>query len=862
MLRHAKHRQTIGPTGAMVWQPPLPVRPRSGNYRDSLENDGYTPRRATTRNIMHLLDLTARQTRLLLWETRSCVLHANPSQERQCVEPASVRHKRRARGFMPSCAALLVLSLMSACSAYDPSLIADVGRAGLGANGSGVGAGGAGAASATCLERSGPCARPNAVATCVDGECLIASCDAAFVDCDDNADNGCEANLESPEHCGICNAECRFSHAAASCTNGQCALAECDAGYGECDGDKRNGCERSLRSISDCGQCDHACPKPAYATAACNDGVCAGRCEAGHGDCNGKLADGCEQPLTVKEHCGACNTQCNGANVSAGECQNGRCIVIKCATGFADCNGDASDGCEANLGAAEHCGSCGATCDLPHVADTTCAQAQPLARCQIDNTCNTEQPNCNATLTRGCEAGHADCDGRPDNGCEADLQRLSTCGACGRSCVVENTTSVCKAGECVKTGCIAGADRCNGSADCKSLLSDANNCGKCGQVCSGSTPYCAGGKCSTVMCDAGRGDCDGASQNSCETDLNEVQHCGGCDVRCAELPHATAKCAGGKCAIGGCAPGFADCDQDPSNGCEVNLNTQDDCGACGRACLVPQGEASCVQGECKLNKCRDGREDCNNNLSDGCETDLRSPESCGTCDNSCTALPNVAAPTCTAQGCATLCKQGFADCNAKTSDGCETNLTLGTSCGSCSADCGRLPHVQSSGCSEGACRNLLCEPGFGECDGDAANGCERSLMTTVDCGACDRPCAPAHAQGDCGTGQCSHGACDTGFGDCDGVAANGCEASLGTADHCGSCGNACAAGVACLNGRCGCTVDDQCGTGQHCCSGQCLSTAGECFAWPCIPGTQLNQNRANCGACGALCITFCCGPLL
>jgi hypothetical protein len=52
-------------------------------------------------------------------------------------------------------------------------------------------------------------------------------------------------------------------------------------------------------------------------------------------------------------------------------------------------------------------------------------------------------------------------------------------------------------------------------------------------------------------------------------------------------------------------------------------------------------------------------------------------------------------------------------------------------------------------------------------------------------------------------GQCAVGPCLPGFDDCNGVPADGCEAEL-SADpsHCGVCGNTCAATESCTLGRC------------------------------------------------------------
>jgi hypothetical protein len=62
--------------------------------------------------------------------------------------------------------------------------------------------------------------------------------------------------------------------------------------------------------------------------------------------------------------------------------------------------------------------------------------------------------------------------------------------------------------------------------------------------------------------------------------------------------------------------------------------------------------------------------------------------------------------------------------------------------------------------------------------------------------------ARANATPVCAAGACAQ-VCAAGFGDCDGDATNGCESNLQTsATSCGRCGNACAAGGMCRAGAC------------------------------------------------------------
>jgi len=63
-------------------------------------------------------------------------------------------------------------------------------------------------------------------------------------------------------------------------------------------------------------------------------------------------------------------------------------------------------------------------------------------------------------------------------------------------------------------------------------------------------------------------------------------------------------------------------------------------------------------------------------------------------------------------------------------------------------------------------------------------------------------CSLGAATAQCKEGKCVVAACTAGFGDCDGNPANGCEAELAkNAQHCGKCGNSCGAGL-CDQGTC------------------------------------------------------------
>ena len=90
-------------------------------------------------------------------------------------------------------------------------------------------------------------------------------------------------------------------------------------------------------------------------------------------------------------------------------------------------------------------------------------------------------------------------------------------------------------------------------------------------------------------------DCDGDPSNGCETNVRESPfHCGACRVGCVR-PNAVMTCASGVCVRSRCDPGYADCDADGANGCEVMLGTSANCGTCGVGCDVT---FRCVGGRC------------------------------------------------------------------------------------------------------------------------------------------------------------------------------------------------------------------------------------------------------------------------
>lgn len=279
-----------------------------------------------------------------------------------------------------------------------------------------------------------------------------------------------------------------------------------------------------------------------------------------------------------------------------------------------------------------------------------------------------------------------------------------------------------------------------------------------------------------------------------------------CSTSC-ELPHASANCRDGACSVLQCDDSWADCDGAQANGCETNVMTSvKHCGECGNVCHdATNGTAICRVGTCRLSSCVAPYGDCDGNTSNGCEsngdTDLNN---CGGCGVAC-QLPHSVA-TCSSGNCAVaVCEEGWADCNGFAADGCEVYVLDSLShCGSCRASC--APDGGVGECVQGECSISRCNPGLKDCNQSADDGCESDLqLDPANCGACRVACEPVNGTSTCERGTCAI-ACASGYADCDGNAANGCETqTLDNAGHCGGC--------------------------NHTCEGRC--EAGACVMWPC-----------------------------
>lgn len=552
------------------------------------------------------------------------------------------------------------------------------------------------------------------------------------------------------------------------------------------------------------------------------DGPEASACDEARARCG----DRCVSLDRDPQHCGECDRACVLPNAIA-RCERGACAIDRCAEGFGDCDGDAANGCEQRLDSAAHCGMCRARCEgatpICDGATRRCATGCSVGQSNCDGACVDTQTNvlhcggcgrsCSlshaiaacasgACTVARCQDGYADCDRMASNGCETALLTEENCARCGDRCA--GGTPLCDAAtRSCSSGCSAGSTRCG--ATCVDTLNNPMHCGGCGRACSlaNASARCQAGACVIESCMAGFADCDGNPVNGCEVNLQSSSaHCGACGRRC-EPSNATASCRSGVCGYSSCSSGFADCDGTPANGCEVDTRSSiTHCGACGAACTPVNATALCTAGACSYVACTDGYGDCDRNRPNGCEVDLRTSVShCGACGNRCERAN--ASAVCSARVCSIgECNAGFANCDNVDANGCEAALATSIfHCGACGVACLARPQATPR-CVAGAC-SFNCVAGFGDCNGLEADGCESALNDLVHCGACGVSCSLANATATCATRQCRVAMCDANWGNCNNMDADGCETDLLTsANHCGRCGTRCASGQRCVGGAC------------------------------------------------------------
>ena len=307
------------------------------------------------------------------------------------------------------------------------------------------------------------------------------------------------------------------------------------------------------------------------------------------------------------------------------------------------------------------------------------------------------------------------------------------------------------------------------------LRSDRDHCGACGAACpapTGSETYsCIEGRCVMQCKETFYRDCDGLVDTGCETLITTDDNCGACGNKCSGT---TCNSETGTTPSCGCADPYIYCNPASPGApvCHDVMDENDNCGACGNTCdpagdpgappAPPNAHYGCVLGQCNRLKCNDNYGDCNADLhkpgSDGCEVALRTHENCAKCGDNCTADGMLCAID-WQKGFSLACRCppgtnfcGF-DLGTLAFGLCADFSSDPSNCGACGRGCPGTS-VRSKGvCESGTCK-LECGLRWADCNGNVDDDCEVDIFSDPhNCGGCGITCDIAGGQA-CAGGRC------------------------------------------------------------------------------------------------------------
>lgn len=430
---------------------------------------------------------------------------------------------------------------------------------------------------------------------------LGASCMTAFMDrcaegtlvCGEDGSTSCTPVIEPMDEI-VCNG-----------VNEDCDLFVDEAG--PCYTGSLDSCPVGMDCLGECRRGTYGCDGNTQiclgeVTPRGDDGGDPEDCDGRDNDCDGNVDEACS--------CTDADTQ---------ECYSGPAAtreITPCMAGTQTCSGGRWGTCVGErLPRTETCDNSGADDDCNGMQDDilglgdACTVAadgicgQGVQQCgDAGLECVTPMPD---EFPETCNGRDDDCDGSTDEGFDT-LTDAGNCGGCGNVC-----DGTCCDGVCVNTDI------------------DEDNCGACEMGC-GATQECCGGSCNPVDVCAGCAEDCGAGESCCATECVDTQtdrfNCGGCGIACG---------AGSVCCAGTCTP-----EDDAHCGGSCGDCTATGNGLCCNGACVPRDAdhcTSCVTG-CGSECCAD-QEVCTDTDSD--------PDNCGGCGISCGPTQACCAGSCT-----------------------------------------------------------------------------------------------------------------------------------------------------------------------------------------------------------------------
>ncbi len=254
-------------------------------------------------------------------------------------------------------------------------------------------------------------------------------------------------------------------------------------------------------------------------------------------------------------------------------------------------------------------------------------------------------------------------------------------------------------------------------------------------------------------------------------------------------------------------------------------------------CSLRHAVAVCSGAGCAIGACDTGYADCDQIPANGCETDLSQTSHCGSCNAVCGATAPYCAPSGTTFTCSTGCTGSSTLCGSQ----CADLSNSPNHCGSCTNACTAVANGQVR-CEVGVCK-FSCNAGLHACGAECV-----SNSSVATCGASCTPCTPPpNATATCNGTACGF-KCSPGFHKCGEVCVSNSDVA--------TCGASCTACTPPANSTPTCdgkTCGFSCNAGLHLCGGACVSNTdvatcgGACAPCPGGPNGTATCDGVTCG---------------